>query len=183
MLQLTKQIYSLCIIFFGMFSFGAISHAADTRIGIVNTSVLLKEAPQAEAASKKIKNEFAPRDAKIVELQKVIKNLENKLSKDASIMSEAARKKQEREIVAKKRDVKRASEELIEDYNFRRNEEIGKLQNLFRTILSLAKEKEYDIILNESVIYSSKQVDITSAVLERLRKQYKKDQLKNKFSL
>ena len=93
-------------------------------------------------------------------------------------MSEAARKKQEREIVTKKRDVKRASEELIEDYNFRRNEEIGKLQKLVsETILSLAKEKEYDIILNESVIYSSKQVDITSNVLERLRKLYKKDQL------
>ena len=178
MLQLRKQIYSLCIIFFGVTSVGAIAHAADTRIGIVNTAVLLKEAPQAEAASKKIKSEFAPRDTKIVEQQKLIKNLENKLSKDASIMSEAARKKQEREIVTKKRDVKRASEELIEDYNFRRNEEIGKLQKLVsETILSLAKEKEYDIILNESVIYSSKQVDITSNVLERLRKLYKKDQL------
>lgn len=179
MLQLRKQIYSFCIIFLGTITLGSIAHAADTRIGIVNTAKLLKEAPQAEAASKKIKSEFAPRDAKIVEQQKLIKNLENKLSKDASIMSEAARKKQEREIVTKKRDVKRASEELIEDYNFRRNEEIGKLQKLVsETILSLAKEKEYDIILNESVIYSSKQVDITSNVLERLRKLYKKDQLK-----
>ena len=179
MLQLRKQFYSLCIIFLGLVALGANANAADTRVGIVNTATLLKEAPQAEAASKKIKSEFAPRDAQIVELQKVIKNLENKLSKNASIMSEAARKKQEREIVSKKRDVKRASEELIEDYNFRRNEEIGKLQKLVsETIISLAKEKEYDIILNESVIYSSKQVDITSIVMERLRKLYKKDQLK-----
>ena len=92
-------------------------------------------------------------------------------------MSEAARKKQERKIVSKKRDVKRVREEFTEDFNFRRNEEIGKLQKLVsETILSLAKEKQYDIILNESVIYASQQVDITAFVLKRLRKLYKQRQ-------
>jgi outer membrane protein len=177
MLQLRKQFYSFCFIFF---SVAAVSHAADTRIGIVNTAKLLKEAPQAELARKKLESEFAPRDIKIVELQKLIKVLEDKLSKDAAIMSEAARKKQEREIVSKKRDVKRVREEFTEDFNFRRNEEIGKLQKLVsETILSLAKEKQYDIILNESVIYASQQVDITANVLERLRKMFKKTQTKN----
>ena len=176
MLQLRKQIYSFCFIFLGMVTAVPLAYAADTQIGIVNTAKLLKEAPQAEAARKKLESEFAPRDLKIVNLQKSIKILEDKLSKDAAIMSEAARKKQEREIVSKKRDVKRVREEFTEDFNFRRNEEIGKLQKLvFQTILSLAKEKKYDIILNESVIYASQQVDITANVLERLRELYKKN--------
>lgn len=174
MLQLRKQIFSLGFIFFTMC---AATQAADTRIGIVNTAKLLKEAPQAEVARKKLESEFAPRDAKIVDSQKLIKVLEDKLSKDAAVMSEAARKKQEREIVSKKRDVKRSREEFTEDFNFRRNEEIGKLQKLVsETILSLAKEKQYDIILNESVIYASQQVDITAFVLKRLRKMYKQGQ-------
>jgi outer membrane protein len=176
MLQLRKQIYSFCFIFLCMVTAVPFADAADTQIGIVNTAKLLKEAPQAEAARKKLESEFAPRDLKIVNLQKSIKVLEDKLSKDAAIMSEAARKKQEREIVSKKRDVKRVREEFTEDFNFRRNEEIGKLQKLvFQTILSLAKEKKYDIILNESVIYASQQVDITANVLERLRELYKKN--------
>ena len=176
MLQLRKQIYNFCFIFLGMVTAVPFAYAADTQIGIVNTAKLLKEAPQAEAARKKLESEFAPRDLKIVNLQKSIKVLEDKLSKDAAIMSEAARKKQEREIVSKKRDVKRVREEFTEDFNFRRNEEIGKLQKLvFQTILSLAKEKKYDIILNESVIYASQQVDITANVLERLRELYKKN--------
>lgn len=176
MLQLRKQFYF--IVFTMLVSLSA-AYAADTRIGIVNTAKLLKEAPQAEAARKKLESEFAPRDAKIVDLQKLIKTLEDKLSKDAAVMSEAARKKQEREIVSKKRDVKRAREEFTEDFNFRRNEEIGKLQKLVsETILSLAKEKEYDIILSESVIYASQQVDITANVLERLRKMFKQTQAK-----
>ena len=154
-------------------------NAADTRIGIVNTATLLKEAPQAEAARKKLESEFAPRDVKIVELQTQIKKMEESLSKDAAIMSEIARKTKEREIVSKKRDVKRSREEFTEDFNFRRNEEIGKLQKLVSdTILSLAKEKKYDIILNESVIYASQQVDITANVLENLRTLYKKSQTK-----
>ena len=176
MLQIKKQFYYFILALLVSLS---VAHAADTRIGIVNTAKLLKEAPQAEAARKKLESEFAPRDAKIVGLQKTIKVLEDKLSKDAAIMSEAARKKQEREIVSKKRDVKRAREEFTEDFNFRRNEEIGKLQKLVsETILSLAKEKEYDIILSESVIYASQQVEITTNVLERLRKMYKQTQTK-----
>ena len=60
-----------------------------------------------------------------------------------------------------------------------KNEEIGKLQKLVsETMRTLAKEKKYDIILNESVIYASKQVDITTNVLERLQKLYKTNQSK-----
>jgi outer membrane protein len=171
-----KYIYSLVFIFVALTSS---LYAADTRIGIVNTANLLKEAPQAEAARKKLESEFAPRDAKIVEMQKSIKALEEKLSKDSAVMSEAARKKEEREIVSQKRDVKRIREEFTEDFNFRRNEELGKLQKLvYETILTLAKEQKYDIILNESVIYASQQVDVTANVLDELRKMYKSSQSK-----
>ena len=180
MLSLKSKIYSFYFILFSLVASGTLVYAADTRIGIVNTAKLLKEAPQAEAARKKLESEFAPRDLKIVESQKSIKILEDKLSKDAAIMTEAARKKQEREIVSKKRDVKRVREEFTEDFNFRRNEEIGKLQKLVsETILTLAKENKYDIILNESVIYASQQVDITANVLERLRNMFEKTQAKN----
>lgn len=177
MLRLNIIIYSFLFVVLNLLSISV--HAADTRIGIVNTAKLLKEAPQAEAARKKLESEFAPRDVKIVELQALIKKMEESLSKDAAVMSEAARKTQEREIVAKKRDVKRSREEFTEDFNFRRNEEIGKLQKLVsETILSLAKVKKYDIILNESVIYASQQVDITTSVLEELRALYKNNQSK-----
>lgn len=176
---LRKKTFQFCIILLSLISMSSIASAVDTRIGVVSTANILKEAPQAESARKKLESEFAPRDAKIVNLQKLIKTLEDKLSKDAAVMSDTARKKQEREIVSKKRDVKRVREEFTEDFNFRRNEEIGRLQKLVsETILSLAKENKYDIILNESVIYASDQVDITTDVLKRLRKIYQDNQVK-----
>lgn len=173
------NLHARFILFVFAFGLSFSVQAENTRIGIVNTANLLKEAPQAEAARKKLESEFAPRDAKIVKLQKAIKALEEKLSKDAAVLSEAARKKQERDIVTRLRDVKRSREEFTEDFNFRRNEEIGKLQKLVSaTILALAKEQKYDIILNESVIYASQQVDITANVLKRLREIFNQQQVK-----
>lgn len=156
-------------------------YAADQKIGFVNTARLLKEAPQAEAARKKLENEFAPRDKKIVKMQKQLKKLEDKLIKDTAIMSDSARKKMERQIVAEKRDVKRSREEFTEDLNIRRNEELNKLQKLiYDTILGLAEDENFDIILGDSVLYASKRINVTERVLVRLKKEHKVTTTDNK---
>ena len=121
------------------------SMAAETIIGFVDTARVLKQAPQADKARKKLESEFAPRD-----------------------------KKKEREIISLKRDIKRAKEEFNEDLNIRRNEELTKLQKLvYETIVTLARKKNYDIILGDNVLYSSRRVDITDDVLERLRQNFR----------
>ncbi|UCE90697.1 MAG: OmpH family outer membrane protein [Pseudomonadota bacterium] len=146
--------------------------AADVKVGVVNIPRLLQEAPQADAARKRLESDFAPRDQKIVELQKKLKKSEEKLAKDAAIMSDSQRQSRERELIALKRDIKRAKEEFNEDLNLRRNEELAKLQKLvYDTIVALAKEQKYDAILGDSVLYASDRVDLTDMVLSRLRKE------------
>ena len=163
----------LCICSFIIMSINT-STAAETIIGFVDTARVLKQAPQADQARKKLESEFAPRDKKVIEMQKQLKDMEDELSKNASVMSELVRKKKEREIISLKRDIKRAKEEFNEDLNIRRNEELTKLQKLvYETIVTLAREKNYDIILGDNVLYSSKRVDITDDVLERLRQNFK----------
>ena len=146
--------------------------AADVKVGVVNIPRLLQEAPQADAARKRLESDFAPRDQQIVELQKKLKKSEDKLAKDGAIMSDAQRQSRERELIALKRDIKRAKEEFNEDLNLRRNEELAKLQKLvYDTIVALAKEQKYDAILGDSVLYASDKVDLTDMVLSRLRKE------------
>ena len=140
------------------------------KLGFVNTARILKEAPQADKARKKLEFEFAPRDKKIVAMQKKLKTLEDQLAKDAAVMSESARKKLERQIISDKRDIKRSKEEFTEDLNIRRNEELNKLQKLvYDTIVALAKEQKYDLILGDSVLFASKRIDVTDQVLTRLK--------------
>ena len=106
----------------------SVVHAEDYIIGAVNTQRLLAESPQAETLRTQIEKEFAPRDRALLADQKKLKDLEDRLAKDAAIMSEAERQKLERDIITARRDLGRNQEEFREDLTFRRNEELAKIQ-------------------------------------------------------
>ncbi len=167
--------FILCVII--MMSYGSVLHAVDIKIGFVDTTRVLKEAPQADTARQKLESEFAPRDEKIVAMQNELKKLDDRLNRDVALMSSDTRNKLERELISLKRDIKRAREEFTEDFNIRRNEELSRLQKLiFEITVKLAEEDEYDVILTDSVLYTSKRVDVTEAVLSRLREINKLEQ-------
>ncbi|MDZ7736432.1 MAG: OmpH family outer membrane protein [Gammaproteobacteria bacterium] len=147
--------------------------AQNVKIGAVNAVRILENSPQAEAAREKIQREFAPRDRQLIEEQKKLKALEDKLSKDGAIMSEAERSRLEREIIQLKRDMKRSQDEFRDDLNFRRNEEFGEIQkSVLEAIQQVAKDEGYDIVLGEGVVYASEQVDISEQVIEYLKKKH-----------
>ena len=142
---------------------------AELKIGFVNVAKVLEKAPQAEKAKKRLEKEFSPRDKHLVAQGKEIKTLEEKLARDASVMGESERRKLERDIVAKKREGKRAQQEFSEDFNLRRNEELGKLQRrILEAIRALAKDEKFDLLLTDSVIFASPQVDVTEQVQKKL---------------
>ncbi len=61
--------------------------------------------------------------------------MEEKLNKDGAIMSEQERTKLERDIINAKRDLKRSHDEFREDLNFRRNEEMTKIQKKIAEVI------------------------------------------------
>ncbi len=147
----------------------ATTHAAELKVGVVNAQKVLEQAPQAEAARKRLEAEFAPRDKSMLDVQKEMRKNEEKLEKDAMIMSDAEKQKLDRELTAQKREFKRKQEEFRDDLNARRNEEFGKLQKrIADVILAAAKEGSYDLVLTDGVLYASDKVDITEMVLKRL---------------
>ncbi len=147
---------------------------AETRVGVVDTVRLMEEAPQAKSAQADIETEFAPREQELVKLQKSIRGLEDKASRDGAVMSEKQSGKLEREILSKRRELKRTQDEFRDDLNIRKNEVLSKLQRqMYEATVTLAKEKKYDVILGQGVIYSNKSVDITDFVLDKLKAQAK----------
>jgi len=148
--------------------------AGELKIGVVQIPLLLKKSPQAKQAREKIETEFGPREAKIIVMQKKAKSLDEKLSKDADVMSKSARKKIERKIIELNRNIKRAKEEFTEDLNLRRNEEVRKLQRLIlEAVKAIAKAEKYDVVLDESVVFASSRVNLTNKVLQRLQSESK----------
>ena len=142
---------------------------ADLKIGFVNIPAVLEKAPQAEKAKKRLEQEFSPRDKQLVAQQKEIQNLEEKMTRDASVMGDSERGNLEKNILNKKRDAKRSQQEFSEDFNVRRNEELGKLQRrIVEAIRSIAKAQNFDLLLTDGVIYASEQIDVTAQVQQKL---------------
>ena len=145
--------------------------AADLKIAYVNAVKVIEEAPQGEAALKKLETEFGSRDKKLVEMQNKLKELEADLEKNAFVLKEPERRTKEHDIVMLKRDLRRATQEFREDYNLRRNEELATLQKIvYKVIVDIAKQENYDLILHEGTIYASGKIDITAQVLRKLGK-------------
>ncbi len=144
--------------------------AAELKIGYVNAVKVIEEAPQGEAALKKLEAEFAPRDKKIVEMQNNLKQMEQDLDKNALLLKDTEHRSKEFEIVSLRRDISRATQEFREDYNLRRNEELAALQKVVqKTITDIAKQENYDLIL-ESAVYAGPKADITDKILKKLGK-------------
>jgi outer membrane protein len=142
---------------------------ADLKIGFVNIPAVLEKAPQAEKAKKRLEQEFSPRDRQLVAQQKEIQSKEEKMSRDGAVMGESERANLEKDIVNKKRDAKRSQQEFSEDFNARRNEELGKLQRrIVEAIRAIAKDQNFDLLLTDGVIYASEKIDVTAQVQQRL---------------
>jgi len=147
--------------------------AAEMKIGFVNAARVLEEAPQADAARTRLEKEFSPRDKKLVNAQKKVRKLEEKLTRDGAIMSETERRKLERDILSQQRELKRSQEEFREDLNIRRNEAFDTLRRrVFEVINDIAKAEKYDLVISDGVVYATDRIDITGKVVEQLKKEF-----------
>ena len=148
----------------------ALPAAAQVKVGFVDVAKVLDQAPQAEAARERIEREFAPRDRELLAQQKEVRSLEDKLVKNAAVMSAAERQRQEADIRTLKRELRRSQEEFREDLNLRRSQELSKLQQkVGEVIQSMARSAKYDLIVTDGVVFASAKIDITDQVLKKLR--------------
>ncbi len=171
-LRLSKLVCAGLVLAVGMFA--AQSASAEVKVGFVNVAKVLELAPQAEAARNRIEREFAPKDKELLQQQKDVRSLEDRLVKNAAVLSEAERARKETQIRASKRELRRAQDEFREDLNLRRNQELSKIQEkVTEVIQTLAKAENYDLIVSDGVIFAGKRVDITDKILERLRADFK----------
>lgn len=140
------------------------------KIGFVNTGTVLKEAPQARIVEQRLKTEFEAREKILLAKQRELLQIEQKIQSEGETMSQAARRKLERELRLKLSQLKFEQQEFREDQNLRRNEQIRILQTVIASVLKrLGDEGKFDLILTEGVSYVSSAVDITPQIIEMLK--------------
>jgi len=142
---------------------------AELKIGFVDLAKLSENAPQIVSAQGKIDAEFSSREKELVALQRKIAKMEEELSTNGAVMSETERSGKEREILSKRRELKRSQDEFRDDLNIRKNEILKQVNvEIGNVIETLAKEEKYDLIIAQGVMFASPRVDITDQVLKKL---------------
>lgn len=142
---------------------------AQAKIGVVNIARLLQEAPQAQAASQALENEFAARRRDLENQQKDLKAREDKLAKDGAVMAEAERRNAEKTLRDGQRELARKQNEFLEDLNVRRNEALGQLQRtVLQEVQNYARSAGLDVVVADA-LYASQSVDVTNQVLAALQ--------------
>jgi outer membrane protein len=149
----------------------AVNAQGNLKIGVVSVARLVEQSPQFQAASKKLDDEFGPRQRDLAAMEQRLRTESERFQRDAPVMGEDERLNLERQIRDGQRELQRTQNELVEDFNLRRNEELGKLQrDVLLRAQQYAREQKFDLLLaDQSVIFAGTAVDVTEAVLAVLK--------------
>ena len=143
---------------------------AELKIGVVNATKLMQEAPQAKAVTEALRSEFAGKQRELTAQQAALKAKQDKYEKDAATMSAEQRTRTEKELRDGNRDYSQKLNDFQEDANTRQNEELSRLQSaIVAEVQSYALSQKFDLVLTDGVVYANNTLDITAAVLAGLQ--------------
>lgn len=154
----------------GLLSLAAVvpAQADELKIGFVNTQRVIRDAPAAIKAAKRLDQEFGKRDQELKRLADDVRAREDYLRSKGASLSEMDRRQKERELGELSREFQRKQEQFREDLNARQNEEnTALIEKANEAIRQIAKAEKFDVILQDAVVVSDR-IDITDKVIKAL---------------
>lgn len=143
---------------------------AAVRIGYVDIKRLVDNSPQMVEAKARLTREFAQRDEAIKADDAKLAALKQRYERDNAIMTKADAESLKREIDASERANKRMKDEARAEINARSAAESNRILNLIQdTAIEYARAQGYDLVVPSPVVYANPRIDITDAVLQRLK--------------
>lgn len=168
MKQISTYLAITAILAFSSFYFPA--QAEDVTIGVVNPSRIIQQSPQGKAMREQLQKEFSERKQALLSRQEKLKGMQERMEKDAAIMSRTERQELQGRIARLQRDLKRDQEAYQEDLRFQRKRELaGIKEEVVQAIQTVAKKNGYDLVIGQGVLHASNQVNITDQVIEYLK--------------
>jgi outer membrane protein len=164
----TRFFVSTCLILASVFVTSLAS--AQSKVGFVNTEKVLKESAPAQEALRTLGSEFSRRESSLVEMSGDLKRRSDRLERDGATLSATERQRLQAELADLDAKFQRERRNLEEEVQARRNQLLGNiLERANREIIRIAEAEKIDIIFQDAV-WASPNIDITSKVLEALRR-------------
>ena len=165
MLKRLKLVLLSCLIVAPLF---LKANADELKIGFVNIERVMREAPAAIKAGKKMDQAFAKRKQDLQLLADDIKSRESALSKTGLSLSESQRRVKEAEITALSTKFNLRQQEFEEDIKVLQHEETSAiLEKANKAIVQIAESEHLDLVLQEAIAVSDR-MDITNKVIKKL---------------
>jgi outer membrane protein len=141
---------------------------AETKIAVIRTPVILRDAPQIKAADQKLKSEFSQREKDLQAEGKKLDDDIRKYQREGDTMSPQQRVSAQNDLNTRKTnfDIKQRE---FQDQAQSRNQELRRdvLEKVNAAIEQVAKDKGLDVVVQDPA-YASAAMDITDEVLKRL---------------
>lgn len=156
-------------------STGAVASDEPFRIAVIDPNRIVEESPQYEAARNLLSAEAQEREAELASQQEDIARLETRLERDGALMRSDEMTRLRNDIRARERRLRYAQEEMQADFALRQSDLRTKLvQQVEEVVEQVAKDKGFDLILSEGIVYSSPRADISGEVIDRLKEVFEK---------
>ena len=141
---------------------------AETKIGVIRTAVILRDAPQVKDADQKLKAEFSQREKDLQGEGKKLDDDIRKFQRDADTMSPTQRTTSQNDLNTRKTNFDIKQREFQEQAQ-NRNQELRRdvLEKVNTAIEQVAKEQGLDVVLQDPA-YAATTLDITDEVLKKL---------------
>ena len=167
-----KILVAICSVIFLLGAGIASASAADLRVAVVDMPKLLKESPQVAKIDARLKKKFTPQETKILNAQKKLKADVEKLQRDASVSKASARKKEQDRLIKEQKDFQALQVKFMQEVSAAHSDELKKLlEEINVIVIKVAKDQKLDLVLQaQSVLYVQDKVDITNAVLAKMKK-------------
>ena len=146
--------------------------AKELKVGFVNMQILLTKAPQVVIINKRLQDRFNGPKKELDELAASIQEQEKEIKRNELLMTESKLKKSKQELVEKIKRFREQEAALAKELKAMQNQELAVFRDVVRKVLKEMAEKEnFDLILNDGVMYASESLDITAKLLDKLKLQ------------
>ncbi|MDQ7048603.1 MAG: OmpH family outer membrane protein [Enterobacterales bacterium] len=160
----------IVVSFVVLLSFATSVIAADLKVGIINTRLVISKIPQTELVDSKVQAQLKDSIDEVKKLLSEFKKKEEGYKRDAMTMTESQSIEANRELEKMVTEIKAKQKNLKEDAQRARQAEMNKIFQKIQAILNkLAVDEKYDLILNsDAVVFRAKAIDISDKVISKL---------------
>ena len=146
----------------------AIPAAAETKIAVISTQVLLRDAPQVRAADAALKAEFQKREDELKVEDKRLADDIQKFRREADTMSPEQRTSAQNDLATRKTKLEVKQRQYNEQAGMRnRDLERAVLDKVNQAIAEVAREKGVGIVVRDPA-FADVSFDLTQDVLKKL---------------